>query len=163
MQIKLVKYGIFLHSCDGSLTVVNKLESWTNVLVYICIRGAFFKSHMPNPSHRHPTNKVRRVYPEFSQVSTVQGGGRGGGRGKKCRYFQKGCAFLLGDQEMSQNYEQCITIPRTFVQDWSQERVNFRPSQPLLTLSVIRGKASCERKLINPRDCAGICLSLRNE
>ena len=88
MQIKLVKYGIFLHSCDGSLTLVNKLESWTNVLGYICIRGAFFKSHMPNPSPRHPTNEVRRVYPEFSQ-------------------------------EKTENYEQCITIPRTFVQDWS--------------------------------------------
>ena len=43
MQIKLVKYGIFLHSCRGSLTLVNKLSkttaSWANGLRYICIRG----------------------------------------------------------------------------------------------------------------------------
>ena len=31
MQIKLVKHGIFLQSCHGTLTLVNKLESWTNV------------------------------------------------------------------------------------------------------------------------------------
>ena len=71
IQIKLVKYRIFLHSCDGSLTLVNKLESCTNVLGYICIRGTLFKSYIPNPSPRHATNEVRRVYPEFSQVSTV--------------------------------------------------------------------------------------------
>ena len=54
MQIKLVKYGIFLHSCHGSLTLVNKLSkataSWANGLQYICLRGAFFKSHMSSPS-----------------------------------------------------------------------------------------------------------------
>ena len=53
MQIKLVKHGIFLQSCHGTLTLVNKLESWTNVLGYICIRGAFFKSHMSSPSLSH--------------------------------------------------------------------------------------------------------------
>ena len=71
IQIKLVKYRILLHSCDGSLTLVNKLESCTNVLGYICIRGTLFKSYIPNPSPRHATNEVRRVYPEFCQVSTV--------------------------------------------------------------------------------------------
>ena len=54
MQIKLLKYGIFLHSCHGRLTLVNKLSkataSWANGLRYICIRGAFFKSHMSIPS-----------------------------------------------------------------------------------------------------------------
>ena len=53
MQIKMVKNGIFLHSCHGSLTLVNKLSkataSWENGLRYICIRGAFFKSHIPAP------------------------------------------------------------------------------------------------------------------
>ena len=104
MQIKLVKHGIFLHSCDGSLTLINKLESWTNVLGYICIRGAFFKSHMPNPSHRHPINKVTRVSRIFSSFNSIGCTG-GGGAGEKCRYFQKGCTFLLGQQEMSENYE----------------------------------------------------------
>ena len=69
IQIKLVKYRIFLHSCDGSLTLVNKLESCTNVLGYICIHGTFFKSHMPNPSLRHATNEARRrIFPSFNNI-----------------------------------------------------------------------------------------------
>ena len=72
MQIKLVKYGIFLHSCDGSLTLVNKLESCTNVLGYICIRGTFFKSHMPNPSppprHKRSKTRVSRIFPSFNSI-----------------------------------------------------------------------------------------------
>ena len=72
MQIKLVKYGIFLHSCDGSLTLVNKLNSWTNVQGYICIRGAFLESHMPNPSppppHKRGKTRVSRIFASFNSI-----------------------------------------------------------------------------------------------
>ena len=73
MQIKFVKYGIFLHSFDGSLTLVNKLNSWTNVQGYICIRGAFLESHMPNPSPPPPPQKrgktrVSRIFASFNSI-----------------------------------------------------------------------------------------------
>ena len=37
---------------------------------------------------------------------------------RTARYFQKGCTVSVGYPEMSQNYEYCITTPRTFVQNW---------------------------------------------
>ena len=42
----------------------------------------------------------------------------GGGVERTARYFQKGCTVSVGYSEMSQNYEYCITTPRTFVQNW---------------------------------------------
>ena len=39
-------------------------QSWTKVLGYFCISGAFSDSHKSNPSP-HATHNVGRVYPEF--------------------------------------------------------------------------------------------------
>ena len=47
------------------------------------VGGAFFKSHMLNPSLQ-PTNKVGRGYLEFSRVSTLY---RGGGGRENCLIF----------------------------------------------------------------------------
>ena len=46
------------------MAVFAALQSWTKVLGYFCVSGAFSDSHRSNPSP-HPTNNVGRVYPEF--------------------------------------------------------------------------------------------------
>ena len=47
------------------------------------------------------------------RVSTLYG--VGGGR--TARKFQKECAVLRGNREMTEKYEYCSTVQRTFVQD----------------------------------------------
>ena len=37
--------------------------------------------------------------------------------GRIARNFQKGCPVLSGNREMTDKYEYCSTVPRTFVQD----------------------------------------------
>ena len=39
------------------------------------------------------------------------------GGGRSARKFRKGCT-ALGNREMTENYEYCSTVPRTFVQDF---------------------------------------------
>ena len=70
------------------------------------------KTHRSNPSP-HPTNNVGRVYPEFFRVSTLY---RVGG-GRTARNFRKGCTVLRGNREMTEKWEYCSTVQRTFVQD----------------------------------------------
>ena len=89
------------------------LQSWTKVLGHFCVSGAFSNSHRSNPSP-HPANNVGRVYPEFFRVSTLH---RVGG-GRTSRKFRKGCTVLRGNREMTEKYEYCSTVSRTFVQDW---------------------------------------------
>ena len=49
----------------------------------------------------------------FFRVSTLY---RVGG-GRTARKFRKGCTVLRGNREMTEKYEYCSTVPRTFVQD----------------------------------------------
>ena len=54
------------------------------VLGHICMCGAFFKSHKPNPSP-YPTYKVGRMYPEFfPRFNFVYGG-----VSENCKIFSK--------------------------------------------------------------------------
>ena len=39
------------------------------------------------------------------------------GWGRNARKFRKGCTILRGNREMTEIYEYCSTVPRTFVQD----------------------------------------------
>ena len=57
----------------------------------------------------HPTNNV------VLQVSNLHrmGGGKTAGK------FQKVCNAFLGNQEITEGYEYCITVPRSFVPDCS--------------------------------------------
>ena len=48
----------------------------------------------------------------FFRVSTLY---RLGG-GRTARKFRKGCTILIGNREMTEKYEYCSTVPRTFVQ-----------------------------------------------
>ena len=49
----------------------------------------------------------------FVRVSTLY---RVGG-GRTVRKFRKGCTVLWGNREMTEKYEYCSTVPRTFVHD----------------------------------------------
>ena len=55
-----------------------------------------------------------RVSRTFFRVSTLYrvGGGR---TGKTGRNFRKGCTVLRGNREMTEKYEYCSTVPRTFL------------------------------------------------
>ena len=74
------------------------------ILGHFCISGAFFNSYRSNPSP-HPTNNVRRVYPESPPPPRVGGG-------RTARKFE-----VRGNREMTEKYEYCSAVPRTFVQD----------------------------------------------
>ena len=45
----------------------------------------------------------------------------GWGEGRTARKFRKGCTVLRGNREMTEKYEYCSTVIRTFVQDYSLE------------------------------------------
>ena len=42
------------------------------------------------------------------------------GGGRTARNFPKGCTVIRGNREMTEKYEYCSTVPRTFVQDCTQ-------------------------------------------
>ena len=70
--------------------------------------GVFrFTQVQPLPSrHKQCWTRVSRIF--FSTLYRV-GGGRTG------RNFRKGCTVLRGNREMTDKYEYCSTIPRTFL------------------------------------------------
>ena len=74
--------------------------------------GVFqFTQVQPLPSpHKQCWTRVSRI---FFRVSTLY---RVGG-GRTARKFRKGCTVLRGNREMTEKYEYCSTVPRTFVQD----------------------------------------------
>ena len=72
---------------------------------------------LPSP-HKQCWMYVSRI---FFRVSTLY---RVGG-GRTARKFRKGCTVLRGNREMTEKYEYCSTVPRTFVQDC---RSRFSPS-----------------------------------
>ena len=101
--------------CPIVINIFACLQSWTIVLGHFCISGAFSNPHRSNPHPPHPTNNVGRVYPEFLfRVSSLY---RVGG-GRTARNFRKGCTVLRGNREMTERYEYCSTVPRTFVQEF---------------------------------------------
>ena len=92
------------------LVLLKDLQSWTKVLGHFCVSGAFSNSHRANPSP-HPINNGGRVYSElFPSFSFVYGGGR-----ENCKKISK--RMPRGNQEMTEKYDYCSTVPRTFVRD----------------------------------------------
>ena len=117
---------------------------------HVSISGALSNSHRSNPSP-HPTNNVGRVYPEFFPIFNFVLGGGGGGGGE----LQE-CTVLRGNREMTEKYEYCSTVPRTFVQDCSynvaplagfsqsKKRVLY-PQRPfLLSMMSFLSERSCD-------------------
>ena len=72
--------------------------------------GVFqFTQVEPLPSsHKKCWTRVSRI---FSTLYRVRGG-------RTSRKFRKGCTVLKGNRDMTEKYEYCSTVPRTFVQDW---------------------------------------------
>ena len=104
----------FFHSCKHGQKVLGQF----------CVTRAFSNTHRSNFSP-HTTNNVGRAYPEFfSHFQLCIGWGGGGGW--TVRKFRKGCTLVRGNQEMTEKYEYCSTVPRTFDQDCElrQPRVN---------------------------------------
>ena len=64
---------------------------------------------LPSP-HKQCWTRVSRI---FFRVSTLY---RVGG-GRTARKFRKGCTVLRGNREMTEKFEYCSTVPKTFVQD----------------------------------------------
>ena len=76
------------------------LQSWTKVLGYFCISGAFSNSDRPNPSP-HPTNNVGRVYPDFffSEFQLCMGWEQGDLQ----ENLEKDALFFEGTQKLQKN------------------------------------------------------------
>ena len=64
-----------------------------------------------------PQTMLDACIQNFFRVSTLY---RVGG-GRTARKFRKDCTVLRGNREITEKYEYCSTVPRTFVQDCSNE------------------------------------------
>ena len=78
---------------------------------------AFSSSHRSNFSP-HTTNNVGRVYPEFFPRFNLY---RVGGR-DNCKKISKRMHCFMKEHRMTEKYEYCITVPRSFVHDCSVSR-----------------------------------------
>ena len=109
----LVNYTRTERVCQPLFAKALKLQScWTKVLGHFAFMVIFqFTQVQPLPSpHKQCWMCVPRI---FFRVSTLY---RVGG-GRTARKFQKGCTVLWGKREMTEKYEYCSTVPRTFVHD----------------------------------------------
>ena len=66
----------------------------------------------PPPPHKQRWSLGSRIFPEFQHCI-------GWGEGKLQAIFEKDALFYKGAEKFRENYEYCITFPRTFVQDCS--------------------------------------------
>ena len=84
-----------------------------------------------------PQTMLDSCIQNFFRVSTLY---RVGG-GRTARNFQKGCTVLRGNREMTEKYDYCSSVPRTFVQDccsWVERKSFYRKSE-LQTFLMISG------------------------
>ena len=109
----------FFHSCNHGQKVLGQFS----------VSGAFYNSNRSNPNKQQTTNnacwtRVSRIFSQFQLCIGWRGGGWGGGR--TARKFRKGCTLVRGNRDMTEKYEYCSTVPRTFFQDFGlrQPRVN---------------------------------------
>ena len=81
--------------------------------------GVFqFTQVQPLPSpHKQCCTPVSRIF--FSEFRLCIGWGGSGGRENCEKISKKKCTVWRGNREMTEKYEYCSTVPRTFVQDCS--------------------------------------------
>ena len=98
--------------------------------------GVFkFKQVQPLPSpHKQCWARVSRMFFRTSILYSVRGG-------RTARKFPKGCTVPRGNREMTEKYEHCSTITRTFVQDcslWQETAVaTFKNTFPFCMIDAI--------------------------
>ena len=84
-------------------------KSLGTLLRFWCV----FQFTQVKPLPLTPQTMLDACIQNFFRVSTlyrVRGG-------RTARKFRKGCTMLRGNRELTEAYEYCSTIPRTFVQD----------------------------------------------
>ena len=108
MRIQPIHSGKFCPKSPFEATIMDKslgtlLRFW----------GVFqFTQVQPLPSpQKQCWTRVSRIFSEFQLCI--------GWGGRTARKFRKGCTVLGGNREMTEKYEYCNTVPRTFVQDCS--------------------------------------------
>ena len=93
------------------------LQSGTNVLEHFYVSGSFSNSHgsslFPPPPPLPLQTMLDACIQIFFRVSTLY---RLVER-RTARKFRKGCTVLRGNREMTEKYEYCSTVQRTFVRD----------------------------------------------
>ena len=89
-------------------------KSW-DTFVFL---GRFSIHTGPAPSLT-PQTMLEACIQNFFRVSTLYRVGEG----RTARKFRKGCTVLKGNREMTEKYEYCSTVLRTFVQDCSSNNV----------------------------------------
>ena len=52
------------------------------------------------------------------------------GGGRSARKFRKGCTVLRGNRQMTEKYDYCSTVPRTFVQEFDRLSTSSRLVEP---------------------------------
>ena len=62
-------------------------------------------------------------FPSFNFV-------QGGGGGRSARQFRKGCTVLRGNRQMTEKYDYCSTVPKTFVQEFDRLSTSSRLVEP---------------------------------
>ena len=90
-------------------------DPWTTIVdkslgTLLHFWGIFqFTQAQPLPSpHKQFWMRVSRIFSEFQLCI-------GWGEGELQEDFETGCAVLRGNLEMTEKYEYCSTVPRTFV------------------------------------------------
>ena len=87
------------------------LQSWTKVLEHFRVSGAFFNANRSNPPFT-PQTMLDECIQNFLRDSTLYRVGEE----ELQENFEKDPLFR-GNREMTEKYEYCGTVPRTFVQD----------------------------------------------
>ena len=82
---------------------------------------------LPSP-HKQCWTRVSNIFSEFQLCI-------GWGERELQENFEKGCTVLRGNRGMTEKYEYCSTVPRTFIQDCTLQvcvkKINCKPSFPL--------------------------------
>ena len=112
---------------------------------------AFSNSYRPKPSP-HPTNNVGRVYPEFFSEFQLC---IWWWEGKLQENLEKDALFYEG-LRMTEKYEYCITVPRTFVHDcrftlFLSRLVLFSPRTKHLWKDTVRNAWTATNRTMNKR------------
>ena len=116
-------------SCPGP-----QRDPWTTIMdkslgTVLHFWGVFqFTQAQPLPSD-HST-MLDLCIQNFFRVSTLYRVGRG----RTARKFWKGCIVLRGNREITEKYEYCSTVPRTFVQDCRSTGVVHGPGESMFCI-----------------------------